>query len=933
MARLTNFQHEASPTGTTADYLMQLRFDETLPTSGATDDLGVRSMTVLTGTPGTFPAAMQNDFTFGARTFDGSTRSLSRSTVDGDQGIFQASNGGWGIACWVRPTSLAANGTVIELGEWSSPETEATNVQMNLQVITDGSFRLNWEEGVGTSRNNGSGPGRLAVGVWSHVGVRMQPDPNNIGQMQIDFFHNGVNVTRAANRPWPTGGASSRWIVGASREAGTAVGTFGDFYAGQVDDLIVTKFPPDVAWFRKLYADGVRDYQVRDYVPALATSLTRSWSVNARVLVQAPIVDPVATTPAYDYENLPKTDLEWVNLCDVNDIDFVDSISWSDSVDDFVSVGRVRLLRNFSFYNTSPFSGVFGAGTYRDNPFISTIGSGHLLRSMRRVRIETATMPIGVEPADVGPQWEVVFDGFIRAVDVDDDFVNVTISDLGCALLDVFIEPNKDGTDRTYGSTVATAIAGELQKIVDDNDPARYDILTIDDNGAAFAIVITLLSLTTPSTDVNGRGKPHHFNAGDTLVISGTANFNTPAGTVDTVASVTSTTITLSRVTAGAFAAEVVGQVRSSEAYSYEGGKPTLWTPVSSAWTVYQWNEPASKGVLQSLDDIMTQIGWRTRYRWDELRTQFRLTSFNPGAGSSVFRGDDFISLFGTLSVARLSTKVDDVRNAWVVEYPDNGNKDPRGNRKIYLVSSIDKTSIRTYGRRFARIRVASDSLINRSTEAQAMATQALADMKDPIAEVEVECLYDRRVQVQDAVEIDVEEYVAPNQMPQFFGRDVNGTCVAASHSITKSQHRSRLTLRRVDDVAYTSKARVARVERYDDLVSQTGAVPGRGLSPPASALAPTVQYLGLLNATRSARVSWSVPGGDLNRNYLETEVHQSTVTGFTPSSSTLVAVVRGTNALITGMAATTTYYVKVVHCDRMGNSSAASPQTTYTTP
>jgi hypothetical protein len=925
MARLTNFEHEASPTGTTADYLMQLRCNEVSGTTQLTDALGVRTFTGFVGPPGVEPAAMQNDFVQGARTFNGSTQVFLRSTTDGDQTNFQASNGGWGIACWIKPASLAANGTVIELGEFSSPETEVTNVQMNLQVITDGSFRLNWEEGVGTSRNNDSGSGRLAVGVWSHVGVRMQSDPNNIGRMQIDFFHNGVNVTRAANRPWPTGGSSSRWIVGASREQGTAVGTYGNFYNGAVDDIIVTKFPPDVAWFRKLYADGVRDYQVRDYVPALSTSLTRSWSTHARVLVQAPIVDPAATSPTYDYANLPKTDLDWVNLCDVNGIDFVDSVSWSDSVDDFISVGRVRLLRNFSFYNTSPFS---DNATYGDNPFIAS--SVHLLRSMRRVRIETATMPIGVEPGDVGPQWEVMFDGFIRAVDVDDDFVNVTISDLGCALLDVFIEPNKDGTDRTYGSTVATAIAGELQKIVDDNDPARYDILTIDDNGAAFAIVITLLSLTTPSTDVNGRGKPHHFNAGDTLVISGTTNFNTPAGTVDTVASVTTTTITLSRVTAGAFAAETVGQIRAIEALSYEGGKPTIWTPVSSGWTVYQWNEPASKGVLQSLDDIMTQIGWRTRYKWDELRTQFRLASFNPGEGSSVFRGDDFISLFGILGVSRLSTKVDDVRNAWVVEYPDNGNKDPRGNRKIYLVSSVDKTSIRTYGRKFARIRVASDSLINRSTEAQAMASQALADMKDPIAEVEVECLYDRRVQVQDAVEIDVEEYVAPNQMPQFFGRDVNGTCVSASHTISRSQHRSRLMLRRVDTITYTSKARVARVDRYDDLVSQTGAVPGRGLSPPASALAPTVQNLGALNAIRTARVSWSVPGGDLNRNYLETEVHQSTFTGFTPSSSTLVAVVRGTNALVTGMVAGTTYYVKVVHCDRMGNASAASPQTAY---
>lgn len=929
MARLTNFAHEASPTGTTTDYLAQFRCDEAAGSASLVDALGVRGFTLAINSPGAEPAAMQNDATLGARTFDG-TQAFIRTTTDGNEGgNFQASNGGWGIACWVKPSSLAASGTVIELGEWSSPETAATNVQMRLSVQTDGSFRLDWEEGTGANRNNGSGPGLLAVGVWSHVGVRMQPDLDNIGKVQIDLFHNGVNVTRVRNRPWPTDGSSARWIVGASRELGTAVNTYGNFYSGAVDDIIVTKFAPDVAWFRKLYADGARDFQVRDYVPSFPYGLTKTWATHARVLVQAPVVDPVAVFPTYRFPYLPKTDIDWVDLCDVNGIDFVDSASWSDSVDDFVSVGRVRLFRNFSFYNTSPFSGTINND---DNPLIDKTIAQHLLQSMRRVRVETATVPYGVTHADVGVNWEVVFDGFIRAVDVDEDFVNVTISDLGVALLDTFIEPNRDGTDRTYGTVGGTAIEGELLGIVVDNDPARYDLLSASTVALGSPIVLTVLSVTTATADVNGRGKPHHFNAGDTLVVSGTTNYNTAAGSVDTVASVTTTTITLSRVSTAAWATESnVGQILGASTYSYAGGRPSIWTPVSSAWTVFQWNEPASKGVLQALDDIMTQIGWRVRYKWDELRTQFRLANFNPGSGSSVFRGDDFISLFGTTSVSRLSTKVDDVRNAWVVEFPENANKDPRANRRVFLKSSVDKASIRAYGRRFARIRVGSDSLINAGTEAQALATQALGDMKDPIAEVEVECLYDRRVQVQDAVEVDVEEYVAPNQMPQFFGRDVNGTCVSVQHTMSRSQQRSRLTLRRVDTIAYTSKARVARVDRYDDIISQSGAVPGRGQSPPPSALAPTVQNLGAINAIRTARVSWSVPGGDLNRNYLETEVHQSTAAaGYTPTSATLVAVVRGTNALITGMTAGLTYRVKVVHCDRMGNRSVESPETAY---
>lgn len=824
MARLDQNPHSASATGTTTDYLMQLRCNEASGSTSLVDVTGARTFTGFIGPPGVEPAAMQNDVTIGARTFNGTTQVFLRSTVDGDQTNFQSSNGGWGVACWIKPASLSANGTVIELGEWSSPETEATNVQMNLQVIVDGSFRMNWEHDVGTSRNNGSGSGRLAVGVWSHVGVRMQPDLDNIGQMQIDFFHNGVNVARAKNRPWPTGGSSSRWIVGASREQGTAVGTYGNFFNGAIDDLIITKFPPDVAWFRKLYADGVRDFRInRDGSSTGEDSYRRQWSTYARILVEAPIVDPVAFSPTYAFDFLTKTDIEWIDLSSVDGNDFVESVSWGDSVDDFVSTARVRLFRNFYLYNASPFS---VTSTFKDNPFVDSTTGEHLLRSMRSIRIEVAVVPWGMSRADAAAYWEVMFDGFIRAVDVSDDFVEVTVGDLGVSLLDVFIEPNKDGTDRVYGSAGGSAISGELQKIVDDNDPSRYDLLAASTAALGSPIVLTLLSTTTASTDVNGRGKPHHFNAGDSLVISGTTNFNTAAGSVDTIASVTSTTVTLNRVSTAAWATELnVGQVLGASSLSYVGGKPALWTPVSSGWTVYQWNEPASKSVLQSLDEIATQIGWRVRYRWDELRQQFRLAMFNPATTSSIFRGDFAFSLLGVLSIGRLSTKVDDTRNAWVVEFPDNANKDPRANRKIYVVSAVDKTSIRTYGRRFARVRVASDSLINRSTEAQAMADTALRDMSVPIAECEVEMIFDRRAEPQDRIDIRREFIVSGDQIVSFFGRDVSGACVSVSHSISRNSHRTNLRLRKVaDDASYVGA--VARVERYDDVVSQSEPFP-----------------------------------------------------------------------------------------------------------
>ena len=61
MARAALPPHIASATGTTADYLMQLRCDEIAGTTQLTDALGVRTFTGFIGPPGVEPAAMQNN--------------------------------------------------------------------------------------------------------------------------------------------------------------------------------------------------------------------------------------------------------------------------------------------------------------------------------------------------------------------------------------------------------------------------------------------------------------------------------------------------------------------------------------------------------------------------------------------------------------------------------------------------------------------------------------------------------------------------------------------------------------------------------------------------------------------------------------------------------------------------------------------------------
>ncbi len=903
------------PTSTSDDYLFLLRMDETSAASNLTDEVGVRTMT-QTSSPAVYPSATGDDATYGARDFDGAADYAGRAAADGDENIFQEGRG-WGFAAWVRVDALpAGEQTIVELGEYSSPETEATNVQMRASVISDGSFRLSWEESSSaTNRNNSTAANTVTIGEWIHLGCSMRPDPDRIGKVQIDFFVNGEAVSRVTNRPWPTGGSSSRWIVGASRALGSAVGTPGSFLNGQLDDVVITKWPPDVAWFRYVYGKGVLDFYPRDSVD----SVTRYFGLHARVLVQV---------PTSQFTKLAKTDLEWIDLTNVDGIDFVRDVVWGASVEDFVAGAMVKLSPRYGSYNLSPF--VPDRSGVNDNPLAHTTTVGAtpvpLLRSMRRIRIETAYAPVGMSRVDVDPWWEVQFDGFIRAVDVTDDVVSVTAADLGVALLDVFIEPSKDGTDRQYGDAAGTAVEGELQAIIDDNAPNRFDIVAaldgspdgIDDSGGGGAIVATLWSNTYPS-DKAGRGRPHALVTGDPIRISGTTNYNRD----DTIASVSSTQITTTGVLGGT-AAEQSGVVTGPLSLAYVGvGVPELYVPTSPGWNVYEWNEPATKGVLTAIDDIASAIGWRVRYRWHSVRQEFRLTLFDP---TTSYGHRDYADI---LAVNRMSTNVEAMRDVIIGEVADEAASDAVGEREIVASAAIDSTKVRTYGRRMARIRVAGDSMINTTAEMDDLVAIVLGDLKNPLSETEFAILYDSQIELQDETSMFYELAALPI-VPTMFGEIHTGAAIAFEHRIAKDTIRTVVRMRNVAE-GTSIIASISRIEKHAERFSQRGVTKGRGLSPPKKPNTPNARSLGNLDGNRMAVITWAMPTGSLNQAWLLTEVHASTTSGFTPDASTLYEVAQSTSAVIRVTSASTTYYVKIVHRDRMRNRSEPSDEKSFT--
>lgn len=129
------------------------------------------------------------------------------------------------------------------------------------------------------------------------------------------------------------------------------------------------------------------------------------------------------------------------------------------------------------------------------------------------------------------------------------------------------------------------------------------------------------------------------------------------------------------------------------------------------------------------------------------------------------------------------------------------------------------------------------------------------------------------------------------------------------------------------------TEVRVAAVDRWGNVSAWSSPVasfttPGDTDPPPVPTVPIVDSYLGLL------RIRWdgafaaaAVQPYDFNA----VEVHVSTTTGFTPSSATLSDTLRAPGYSLVKGTYGTTYYVKFVAVDELGNKSAATAQVTGT--
>lgn len=163
----------------------------------------------------------------------------------------------------------------------------------------------------------------------------------------------------------------------------------------------------------------------------------------------------------------------------------------------------------------------------------------------------------------------------------------------------------------------------------------------------------------------------------------------------------------------------------------FGAGVEPVFTPISPAYAVNKYQQQ-EMSVMDAWTDLVQLRGMDIREKWDDGTSAFRHTLYEPDR-AKVIPDHTFIpSKYFTIS--QLTLELTNIRNVVQVTFKDSANL---GNRNKVTVT--DGPSITKYGRRFFRMQEADTSPIDTSAEATTMANAAVADLKDPKAEQEVE--------------------------------------------------------------------------------------------------------------------------------------------------------------------------------------------------
>jgi hypothetical protein len=550
----------------------------------------------------------------------------------------------------------------------------------------------------------------------------------------------------------------------------------------------------------------------------------------------------------------------WRNLTTYPGVNLVESAAWREDIDSPHRTADIVLKREVEKLSLSPLM----PDSALNRAFLPTSAAAALLALNREIKIEVAIVPMDKTPDS--SDWMTVFHGYIDSIDPASG-ANVTVGarDLAGAVADRFIE-----TERVYSYGVVGSTAVSMRIWEPGMTLALYEYVLPATRGAADSGYCRFYQVTAITTGLTGSTEPSWPSSG-TPVVDGGVTFTLQSNPTTT-------------------AGNPLEQVMQNLLEDNDILTGALDVPVSPGWAIRQYLQKREP-LLGALKSLAAQIGWDVRSVWKASANAFALRLFEPERSKSV--ADYTFSAADYADIRRLAIDKSGIRNVVRVIYSDMGDLSPDGTPKRKTLEASDATSITNYGRLFMEIAEDQNSQIDSSTEAQSMADAALADLKSPVADAEVEM-----VRGFPWVELGDLYSFTPNA--RHFSTTQSLAVYSYEHRAEAGCIRTTMRLRGQPAGMYIGWHRRAAHPKVNPNHALTQFQAPAGL---AVSAAPTVG---------GARITLGL-APDKAAHVEDFEHHLSTLASFTPDASTLVAVSKARTLEVSELDPGTTYYHRVV--------------------
>jgi hypothetical protein len=303
-------------------------------------------------------------------------------------------------------------------------------------------------------------------------------------------------------------------------------------------------------------------------------------------------------------------------------------------------------------------------------------------------------------------------------------------------------------------------------------------------------------------------------------------------------------------------------------------------------------------------------IGWVCKYLWDDDRVGFRLTFEEPERTKTI--PDMTVSAISPFTVSPATVDLAEIRNKGAVKVGSAGTSDTDGGEIITIATREDSASIAKYGEHAFIISNAWN--IDTTTEGEALLDAIISDSSEPKAVFNATIAFNRFVEIGDLIRFEADGLNTD--------ADIDLAVTTIGHSWSGGIPTTTLGLRgKPSGRASAWKGIMMSADFNGDFADP--------ITPPGIATSITVAA-----RVEGNLISWA-PGARRvgSRNWDYTEIHIGATAGFTPSSSTLVAITRS-NTYLHVTDPNEEHFYKIIRRDINGYASApaaSSPTSSVT--